>query len=191
MRNVASTRKALGIRTIFNILGPLTNPAGVKRQLLGVFSRDFMLRIAMASTLLGYEKLVLVHGEPGLDEISPSGRTFVVEVRGSRLEEYVIDSQDLLRRPIDIVRLQVNSAEESAIRVLRASVGKDKEAEEFIKLNSSMVLYTAGKVKDLKDGYELSAQLLEGVPKKIQEIVADNGDPLKYKSLVARALGQS
>lgn len=190
MKNVASVRKALGIRTIFNVLGPLTNPAGVKKQVLGVFSRNFMSKIASSSTLLDYERLVLLHGEPGLDEMSPSGRTFVVEVRGSKLEEYVVDSRDILKRPIGVEKLAVTNAEESAIRVLRASMGKDKDAEEFIKLNTSMVLYVAGKVKDLKDGYELSDQLLDGFPKKVREIVADNGDLSRYESLEAKALDQ-
>ncbi|MFP3223281.1 MAG: anthranilate phosphoribosyltransferase, partial [Nitrososphaeria archaeon] len=88
MKNVAPVRKALGIRTIFNMLGPLTNPAGVKRQVVGVFSTKFMVPIAEAFVKLGAENIYLVHGHPGIDEVSVSGQTSVIKVKRKGYESF-------------------------------------------------------------------------------------------------------
>ncbi|MBW9140329.1 MAG: anthranilate phosphoribosyltransferase [Candidatus Aramenus sp.] len=187
MKNVANVRRTLGIRTIFNVLGPLTNPAGVKRQMTGVFSPSFMERIALAGVKLGYDRMLLVHGEPGLDEVSPCGKTYVYEVEGNKVESYAVDFSEFLKEKIPIERLTVKDSKDSAIRSLRALYGKDKEVREFIRINTAFALYASGVAKDLRDGFELSAQLMDTASRKLYEIVEGHGDVSKLKTLMAEA----
>ncbi|MEM4865614.1 MAG: anthranilate phosphoribosyltransferase, partial [Acidilobaceae archaeon] len=105
MKRVAPIRKTLGIRTIFNILGPLTNPAGTKRQVVGVFSKSFAPIIAEAAARLDFEKVLVVHGEPGIDEASPSGLTHVYEVKRSKIEYYTLQPEDFGVKRIPITQL--------------------------------------------------------------------------------------
>ncbi len=91
MKNVMPVRKKLGIRTIFNLIGPLANPALLTRQLIGVADSSLMDRMAEAALMLGYEHAVLVHGEPGIDEVSVFGKTMVIEVRGNNVDKYFIE----------------------------------------------------------------------------------------------------
>lgn len=91
MKNVMPVRKKLGIRTIFNLIGPLANPALLTRQLIGVADSSLMDKMAEAALMLGYEHAVLVHGEPGIDEVSVFGKTMVIEVRGNNVDKYFIE----------------------------------------------------------------------------------------------------
>ncbi|MCY0860128.1 MAG: anthranilate phosphoribosyltransferase [Sulfolobaceae archaeon] len=189
MKNVAPIRKTLGVRTIFNILGPLTNPAGARYQLLGVFSKDYVSKLAEAVKRLDYDRVIIFHGEPGIDEVSPEGKTFVHEINGSKEEEYVITPSDFKAPSVPITKLLVKDPEESAFRALRASYGLDKDAEIFIRLNTALGLYLINKVKSLDDGYELAGHLLQGLPERLKEIIASNGDINRLNSLLVKVRG--
>ncbi len=188
MKKVASIRRLLGVRTIFNILGPLTNPGGVKRQVIGVFSKTFAKLVAEAVTRLGYERVLVVHGEPGIDEVSPSGITHVYEVNGHRVDYYTITPEDLGVERMPIQKLIVNNAVESALRILRASMGLDREVGIFIKMNTAFALYVANVVKDYRDGFEYADQLLPKLVDRIEQLVKTNGDENKFRSLLAKVL---
>ncbi|MGC8607157.1 MAG: anthranilate phosphoribosyltransferase [Vulcanisaeta sp.] len=154
MKNVMPVRKKLGIRTIFNLVGPLANPALLTRQLIGVAEAALMDRMAEAALMLGYEHAVLIHGEPGIDEVSVFGRTEVAEVRGGRIDKYFIEPRDLGLRTHDIRDVRVSSPLESVEKTRRAVSSGDRAARDFIIANTAFTLYIAGVVKDIRDGVE-------------------------------------
>lgn len=185
MKNVANVRKTLGIRTIFNVLGPLTNPAYARYQMIGVFSKDFLPKLAEVVRRLDYERVVLYTGYPSIDEISTQGRTYVYEITKDKVTSYCVNIEDFgLKEEIPISNLVVESSLDSAVRMLKAFNGKDIEARKFIGINASMGLYLIGKVKDLKDGYELALQLMDSAIPHIKSIIEKNGDMSKFTKLV-------
>ncbi|BDR92355.1 anthranilate phosphoribosyltransferase [Vulcanisaeta souniana] len=171
MRNIMSVRKKLGIRTIFNLVGPLANPALLTRQLIGVAETTLMDRMAEAATMLGYEHAVLIHGEPGIDEVSVFGKTTVVEIKGGRIDKYFIEPRDLGLRTHDIGDVRVSSPLESVEKTRRAISGKDRAARDFINANTAFTLYIAGIVKDVRDGIEyVEANLNDGFWDYVNEL---------------------
>ncbi|WP_449462705.1 anthranilate phosphoribosyltransferase [Tardisphaera miroshnichenkoae] len=178
MKGIAPVRKALGIRTIFNLLGPLINPAGVKRQVIGVFSGDFMRPMAEALVSLGTENAYLVHGHPGMDEVSISGNTKVMKVSKGGYEQLNITLEDLkVKEPINIDKLTVTDPNESALRFIRALKGKDPSIREFIKANAAVALMASEKVSDISDGVELAEALLDRGYETLKEVVSSHGNP--------------
>ncbi|MEM1683590.1 MAG: anthranilate phosphoribosyltransferase [Ignisphaera sp.] len=188
MKRVASIRKMLGIRTIFNVLGPLTNPGGTKKQVIGVFSKSFAHVIAEAAARLDFEKVLVIHGEPGIDEVSPSGLTHVYEVKGSRIEYYTLQPEDFGVKNIPITRLTVSGVEDSATRILRAAKGLDRDAKVFIGMNTALALYVADIVKDFKDGFEYAENLLLKLIDRIETLLQVNGDIDRFRSLLVKIL---
>jgi anthranilate phosphoribosyltransferase len=187
MRRVMPVRKALGIRTLFNILGPLTNPASPRRLVVGVFAKSYAKLVAEALTLLGMERAFVVHGEPGIDEVSPEATTHVYEVRRGSVEYYTVDPSEFGAKPVPVKSLVASAAEESAVRILRASKGLDKAAATFIKVNASLALSLAGYAKDFRDGAELAEQLLPQLIARVEEVVASNGDVSRLRMVVKEA----
>ncbi|MGC8556262.1 MAG: anthranilate phosphoribosyltransferase, partial [Conexivisphaera sp.] len=120
MRAVAGVRRQLGVRTLFNLLGPLTNPARPESRLIGVASPRLMRTMSEAAALLGIRRAAIVHGEPGIDEVSPCGRTRVLLLRDGSTEEVELDPEDLGLRRVDIERLRVRDPAESASRFMDA-----------------------------------------------------------------------
>nr|KJR72106.1 MAG: anthranilate phosphoribosyltransferase [Vulcanisaeta sp. AZ3] len=172
MRNVMPVRRKLGIRTIFNLIGPLANPALVTRQLIGVADSSLIDVMAQAAMMLGFEKAVLVHGEPGIDEVSVFGKTIVVEVNGRRIDKYLVEPRDLGLREYRIEDVRVSSPRESVERFKRAVASADLASRDFITANTAFALYVAGIVRDLKDGVELvKAEFDEGVLDYVDELV--------------------
>ncbi len=173
MRNVMNVRKMLKIRTIFNILGPLCNPGNVKRQVIGVSNRELMFKIAEACQILGKRRVLVIHGEPGIDEVSVFGRTFIVEVRDNRLEEYVIDVKDLGLNRWDISEVMVSNPQESVKLFINALERARGPVYEFILANTAAALYVAEAVSDLRDGVELAREIIEdGIAlKHVQNVV--------------------
>ncbi|MDP8003750.1 MAG: anthranilate phosphoribosyltransferase, partial [Caldisphaera sp.] len=112
MKNVAIIRKKLGIRSIFNFIGPFANPANVKVQLVGVYPISYLDVLADAASRLNYEKIILINGEPGLDEVSPVGESFIVEVKKDKIDKYKISINDFKVNKVNISNLIVNSPEE-------------------------------------------------------------------------------
>lgn len=156
---VAPIRKKLPFRTIFNIIGPLANPAHVSRQVMGVAEERLLDVVASAGRLMGFKHLVVVHGSPGVDEVSIEGPTAVVEVRGGSIERYSVAPEDLGARRGKIPR--ASTKEESVAKTLAGLSGRDREALDAIAVNAAFALYVAGLAKTPHDGYELARQVIE------------------------------
>ena len=161
MKRVMPVRRRLGIRTVFNLVGPLANPGGVRRQVLGVARPELLEVMASAGGMLGYERLLVVHGEPGIDEVSVSGRTTIYELNRGSPEKYTIEPEDLGLKRYSLSELRVETPEESVERFLAVARGGGRPSDrDFIAANAAAALYAAGRVKSLRDGAEAAVQAL-------------------------------
>ncbi|MBA6414080.1 anthranilate phosphoribosyltransferase [Parahaliea sp. F7430] len=164
MRHAVGPRKELGMRTLFNILGPLTNPAGVKRQVLGVFNPGLCEPLAEVLKALGHVHALVVHADDGLDEISIASSTQVAELRDGSVRMYHISPEDFGMKRQSLDGLAVSSAEESANLIRAALSGKDTEqarkAADLIALNAGATIYVAGLAVSLAEGVALAEDLL-------------------------------
>jgi anthranilate phosphoribosyltransferase len=164
MRHAIGPRRELGLRTIFNILGPLTNPAGVKRQLIGVFSAELCEPIVRVLKALGAEHVMVVHSDDGLDEISIAAATTVAELRDGTVSTYRINPGDFALAPRSLDGLTVASAEASATLIRRVLGGEGDEiaskAAELIALNAGATIYVSGIAATLADGVAMAEDLL-------------------------------
>lgn len=154
MKHVAPVRKALGIRTIFNLLGPLANPAGAKRQVLGVFGPEWVEPYARALSDLGTERAWVVHGRDGLDEISTVGTTLVAELKDGdvRLFELSPEEMGVARRTVD--QLRGGTVQENAEALRRVLAGDPSPFADLVMVNAAAALVVADLVPDLKSGIE-------------------------------------
>ena len=152
MKNIGPVRKELGVRTIFNILGPLTNPAGAPNQLLGVFHPDLVGIHVRVLQRLGAQHVLVVYGKDGMDEISLGAATMVGELKDGNVNEYEIHPEDFGLRMISNRGLKVTSAEESREMVLEALSNKDGTPREIVMLNAGAALYAANLVHSIGDG---------------------------------------
>jgi anthranilate phosphoribosyltransferase len=164
MRHVGPTRSQIGIRTVFNILGPLTNPAGAQYQMLGVADPKLLRLMGEALLRLGTTRALIVHGTDGLDEISLSAPTRVVEVRGDRgdLLEYAITPEELGLpiRPRDEVL--GGDAQQNAAEMRRLLAGEDRGAlADMVALNAGAALYVTGRAQSIADGSRLASDALQ------------------------------
>ncbi len=167
MRAVMPVRRALGLRTVFNLLGPLANPAGVRRQVVGVYSRAVMELVAGALAELGAERAWVVHGSDGLDELSVCAPTLVIEVRDGRtMGETVVDPEALGIRRASHAELAGGDAQENAARLRAILAGEERSAAaDAVALNAAAALVVAGAAPDLAAGLERSrSSLAEGAP---------------------------
>jgi len=161
MRHVAPIRKELGIRTLFNLLGPLANPAGARRQLLGVPAPHLVPIIAQTLVELGAERAFVVHGHGGLDEISPAGPTRVAEVRGGRVREFEVTPEELGVQRGAVEGLRGGEADRNAEllrEVLRGEKGVRRSA---VLLNSGAAIAAAEVCESLRDGVRLAEQAID------------------------------
>ena len=164
MKYAIGPRRELGLRTIFNILGPMTNPAGVKRQVVGVFSSRLCRPIAEVLGRLGGEHIMVVHGMDGLDEFSIATRTHVAEWRNGELKEYDVTPEDVGLTSASLVGLSVADAAES-LALIRDAFGKRssdaaRKAADVISLNAGAAIYVAGVANSLKDGVRMAEDLV-------------------------------
>ncbi|MEE4270787.1 MAG: anthranilate phosphoribosyltransferase [Thermoanaerobaculales bacterium] len=161
-RAVVPVRKALGVRTVFNLLGPLTNPAGVRRQVMGVWGAEVQPLAAEALAALGAEHALVLHSDDGLDELSVVAPTTVVEVRGGELTgSWKLDPADLGIRITDPERLRGGDVGESARRLSAILEGSEtSSASEAVALNAAAALYVGAKVGSLSEGLEAARDLL-------------------------------
>ena len=161
MRHAGPVRREIGIRTVFNILGPLTNPAGAQTQLLGVAFPELGGIMAEVLGLLGSHHAMIVHGAGGLDEISLSGDTSVWEVRGGRVEEWTLRVEDtgLPETPIEAIR--GGTKEENAATMRRLFQGEQGPVRDMVLLNSAGVLMVGDKVETIRQGVEMSAGIID------------------------------
>jgi len=169
LKRIMPIRKELKIKTIFNILGPLANPANPRYQIVGVNSADLIDKVAEALSYLGVKKAVVVHGD-GLDEVNPKSETIVAEVNGSEIEKYNICPEDFGLKRTKII--PCNSPEESANRIKAVLSGKGSEEDRnFIVINAAMALYATG-FDDFKECRELVESVLGDIAvKRLEEIV--------------------
>ena len=161
MKEVMPVRKTLGVRTIFNVLGPLTNPAGAKRQVMGVYDNALVELIGQVQLDLGAEHAIVVHGSDGLDELTTTGTTAVAEVRDGRLETYDFDPRDLGLKLAEPEDLRGGSPEDNAGSMRAVFEGKSGPLRDVTALNAGAALYVGGVVEDLRAGYEKAAETLE------------------------------
>lgn len=164
MKYAIGPRRELGLRTIFNILGPMTNPAGVTRQVVGVFSSRLCRPIAEVLGRLGGEHIMVVHGMDGLDEFSIAARTHVAEWRNGELKEYDVTPEDVGLTSASLVGLSVADAAES-LALIRDAFGKRssdaaKKAADVISMNAGAAIYVAGVASSLKDGVRMAEDLV-------------------------------
>lgn len=175
MRAVMPVRRALGVRTLFNLLGPLANPAGVSRQVVGVYSADVQPLVAKALATLGAEHAWVVHSADGLDEISIGAPTRVVEVRdGEVVGQFVVDPVELGVHPGGRAELAGGEASENAARLRAILEGEERGAgAEAIALNAGAALVIADRVRSLREGVEEARVCLAagGGAQKLAEVV--------------------
>ena len=161
MKNVAPVRKELGVRTIFNILGPLTNPAGAPNILLGVFHPDLVGILVRALQSLGAEHALVVHGKDGLDEISLGAATLVGELKDGVIREYEIHPEDFGFQMIGTRALQVEDPATSRAMLLGVLEGQAGPARDIVLLNAGAALYAADVAASIAEGIALARQAID------------------------------
>jgi len=161
MKHVGPTRVELGTRTIFNLLGPLSNPAGVKRQMVGVFSRQWVEPLANVLKNLGSERAYVVHGSDGLDEITTSGPTAVAALDGGKVTTFEIKPEELGLTPAKPEQLRGGDADANAVALKDVLKGKKSPFRDVALLNAAAAIVVAGKAKDLKEGLTVAAKSLD------------------------------
>ena len=173
MKYVAPTRKQLGIRSVFNLLGPLTNPAGASAQVVGVYSADLVEKVAMALKMLGLKRALVVHGLDGLDEITITGPTRIGEVRGEwvRLYEVTPEQFGLTRSPLSSITggdLQAN-----AQMIHEILEGRKSSRRDVVLMNAAAALVAAGRADSLADAMPVAAQSVDSgaARKKLEALV--------------------
>lgn len=161
MRHVGPARVELGTRTIFNLMGPMSNPAGVKRQLIGVYSRQWLMPMADALRSLGTEHAWLVHGSDGLDEITTTGPTHVVELRDGQLREFEISPEQFGLSRSSAAELKGGDPGQNAEALRGLLDGVVGPYRDIVRLNAAAALLVAGKVADMPQGLALTAEALD------------------------------
>jgi anthranilate phosphoribosyltransferase len=174
MKHAAPVRKELGVRTIFNILGPLTNPAGTPNQLLGVFHPDLVGIDVRVLQRLGSNHVLVVYGMDGVDEISISAETMVGELKDGQVREYTIRPEDFGLPLADRQSICVGDAAESKACVLRVLDNEPGPARDIVALNAGAALYAADVSPSIADGVRLAAETLASgaARRKLDEFVA-------------------
>ncbi|WP_062066246.1 anthranilate phosphoribosyltransferase [Cellvibrio sp. OA-2007] len=178
MRHAIGPRKELGMRTIFNMLGPMTNPAKVKRQVIGVFNGDLCKPMAEVLARLGSEHVMVVHAKDGLDEISLSSETQVAELKDGEIREYIIKPEDFGMQSKSLIGLSVSNAEDSLL-LIRDALGNRRgqyaeKAADIIALNAGAAIYVSGVASTLSDGVEMARDAIGSslAGEKIRELAA-------------------
>lgn len=160
MKHAIGPRRELGCRTIFNILGPMTNPAGVTRQLIGVFTRELCRPMAEVMQRLGAEHIMVVCSKDGLDEISLATVTHVAELKDGEINEYDLTPEDLGIKSQSLVGLTVDSSDES-LKLIKAAFGRNhdettEKARDMIALNAGAAIYVAGLARTAREGVDMA-----------------------------------
>ena len=174
MGAVVAVRRELGVRTIFNVLGPLTNPAFAKRQVIGVYSDHLVDIVAEVLLALGAEHALVVHSHDGLDEISTSAPTRVVEVRGGSIRGYEISPEALGMQRHSLEAIAGGSAAENARIALAILGGEDGARADIVAANAGAALYVSGAAADIREGIALARKAIAsgGAKEKLAELVA-------------------
>jgi anthranilate phosphoribosyltransferase len=174
MRHAAPVRRELAARTVFNVLGPLTNPAGARAQVVGVYAPELVPTIATVLGSLGARRAFVVHGAGGIDELSPAGPNLVCEVVGGKVRRREIDPRDFgvpRCRPKDLAG---GSPEDNAATVHEIFAGARGPKREAVLLNAGGAIAAGGHAKDLEEGYRVAAKALDsgGAAARLEELIA-------------------
>ncbi|WP_438766828.1 anthranilate phosphoribosyltransferase [Kushneria sp. TE3] len=159
MRHAVAVRKALGVRTMFNILGPLTNPTGATRQVIGVYSPDLLVPMATVLRRLGSQHVLVVHAEDGLDEFSIASSTRVAELYQGDISEYVMTPEDvgLERQPLETIRAD---SSEASLVLVKAALRGEGVAADMVAYNAGAALYVAGVAGSIREGVQTVREAL-------------------------------
>jgi len=152
MRHVNASRRELGVRSMFNVLGPLSNPAGAKRQVIGVFSERWRRPLAEVLLQLGSEHALVIHADDGLDEFSIAAPTQVSELKDGVISDYRLRPEDVGLPTASLDSLRVASPQESLLKVEEALTGQPGAARDIVAFNAGAAIYLAGLIPSLKDG---------------------------------------
>ena len=179
MKYAAPVRRELGVRTIFNLLGPLTNPAGARRQVMGVFSKDLTVKLAHVLKNLGAEHVLVVHGADGMDEISITGDTFIAELKDGKVTEYTVNPRQFGLGIHQLKNIQVADAQASKNMILALLNGfaiqdsklngfempktatSNQAARDIVLLNAGAAIYVAGAASSLQAGIKMAAEAID------------------------------
>jgi anthranilate phosphoribosyltransferase len=174
MRHAAPVRRELGTRTIFNVLGPLTNPAGARAGVFGVYAPDVARTVADALAVLGSRRAFVVHGAHGIDELSPAGPNLVFEVADGTVRKRVVDPAELGIDPCDPAELAGGSRDENAATARHVLAGARGAKRDAVVLNAAAAMVTAGHADDLREGLELAANAIDDgrAADRLEELVA-------------------
>jgi len=174
MKHAIGPRKEMAVRTIFNVLGPLTNPAGAPNQVLGVFDKAWVEPLAQVLKNLGSEHVLVVHAEDGLDEISIGSETHVAELKDGEVKTYTIKPEDFGMQSVSLEKVRAKDAEDSLAIIKSVMDNNDGPAKDIVCLNAGAAIYVAG----------LAGTLAEGVA-RAQEVIASGEAKGKIDALVA------
>lgn len=161
LKPLAALRKELGFRTIFNLLGPLANPANTRRQLIGVYDRKLLNTYAEVLRALGTEKAMLVHGEDGLDEITLTGKTFCVVLDQGSITSKELSPEDFGLQPINIHDIEGGTAEHNAVALTGLLKGQISPYRDIVLANAAASLVIADKTDTLKEGVAMAAEAID------------------------------
>ena len=161
MKHAAPVRRELGVRTLFNLLGPMTNPANARRQIMGVFDQSLTAKLAKVLQQLGSEHVLVVHGADGMDEISFTGDTFVAELKNGQVTEYRINPAQLGLALHAIKDIQIQNAEESKAMILAVLNGKPSAARDIVLMNAGAAIYVSGLVDTMQAGVDKAAAVID------------------------------
>ncbi len=179
MKNIMPTRKILKIRTIFNLIGPLSNPARPGYQLLGVATKELMSKMAEALALLDVKRAYVVHGEPGIDEVSPVSATYVIEVENGELKKYVFKAPQLfMLKSLD--KLKVKNKVDAATKFLNSLKGELEDGAKFIALNAGFGVSLVKDI-DVEDGIKEAYEIIKSgaAYERLKKVVEASGGRLK------------
>ena len=160
MKHAIGPRKEMGVRTLFNLLGPLTNPAGTPNQVLGVFSKDWVRPLANVLNELGSHHVMVVHAEDGMDEISISSPTFVAELKNGTVTEYTIKPEDFGMRQHPVSDIRVHNAAESLEMVNSVLSNDANSARDIVALNAGAAIYVAGLAGSHQAGIDRALEVI-------------------------------
>lgn len=161
MKHAAPVRRELGVRTLFNLLGPMTNPAGAKRQVMGVFHKDLTGLLARVLQRLGSEHVMVVHGADGMDEISFTGDTYVAELKDGAVREYILNPAQFGMAIQEVQAIRIKDAAESQAMVLDVLAGKTGPARDIVLLNAGAAIYVSGVVDSIEAGIARAAEVID------------------------------
>jgi len=161
MKHAAPVRRELGTRTVFNVLGPLTNPASARAQVIGVYSAELVRPIAEALVQLGARRAFVVHGADGIDELSPTGPNLVCEVNGGGVRDRTIDPEELGLEPCGVDELRGGTPDVNAALIRRVFEGERSGRRTAILLNAAGAIAAGGHADDLREGLELARRAVD------------------------------